>query len=111
MSAVDVVECVPQYTVPDLELGLKEGRTQHTYVCVSGEHLATIASIPRLQHVWSFIQPAMRYGPCFMGRTEGRRETESVLRKRQNKVDPVPLTTYLLDFLLGGRRELMALNG
>ena len=36
MSAVDVVECVPQYTVPDLELGLKEGRTQHTCVCVSG---------------------------------------------------------------------------
>lgn len=34
MSAVDVVECVPGYTTPDLELGLKEGRTQHTRVCV-----------------------------------------------------------------------------
>ena len=34
-----------------------------------------------------------------------------MLRKRQNKVDPVPLTTYLLDFLLGGEERLMALNG
>lgn len=34
-----------------------------------------------------------------------------MLRKRQNKVDPVPLTTYLLDFLQGGEERLMALNG
>lgn len=73
MSAADEVECVPGYTMPDLELGLKEGRTQHTRVCV-WRHLGHNSQRFKTSACLVFHQTPTRIGPCFMGRTEGRRD-------------------------------------
>ena len=73
MSAAGVVECAPGYTMPDLELGLKEGRSQHTRVCV-WRHLGHNSERSKTSAHFVFYQPALRYSPCFMERTEGRRD-------------------------------------